>query len=392
MDAFDDHLALGDSPLAVHFVHRVRFTRDLFNPENPTLADAIDPARAGRGPGRLLVAIDSGIDAARPTLLDEFRRYADAHADRMPSPVGSVVVSGGESCKNDPQLVDSLLAAIDRERICRQSFIVAIGGGAVLDAVGFAAAVGHRGVRLVRVPTTTLAQDDAAMGVKNGVNRFGKKNFVGCFAPPWAVLCDARLLETLSDRDWRDGFSEAVKIALLRDPALFAAMERDAAAIRGRDASAAMPVIRRSAHLHLAHILTGGDPFETREARPLDYGHWSAHRLESMTGFALSHGAAVGIGVALDTLYASLEGRFPQSDAERTISLLRDLGLELWHPALEDPEALLRGLEEFREHLGGRLTVTLLEGIGRPIDVHALDRRVVRDAIGRLRASSTMRR
>ena len=93
--------------------------------------------------------------------------------------------------------------------------MVAIGGGAVLDAVGYAAATAHRGVRLIRVPTTVLSQDDSAVGVKNGINAFGKKNFVGSFAPPHAVLNDFDLLRTLQDRDWRAGISEAVKVALL---------------------------------------------------------------------------------------------------------------------------------------------------------------------------------
>jgi 3-dehydroquinate synthase len=388
---FDDRLVRGDNRCDIAFTHRVRFTRGLFDPANPTLVDAIDPNRTGGSTPRLLLALDAGLAAARPGLAEEFAAYARAHAARMPSSAATLLIPGGEACKNDPSVVDALLEAVERERICRRSAIVAVGGGAVLDVVGFAAAIAHRGVRLVRVPTTTLAQDDAAMGVKNGVNRFGKKNFVGAFAVPWAVLCDETLLETLPDAHYRDGFSEAVKIALLRDPALFAALEAGADAIRRRDAAVAMPIVRRSAHLHLKHILEGGDPFESREARPLDYGHWSAHRLESLTRFELSHGAAVGVGVALDTAYAAIEGRLPERDAERTLRLLHALGIATWHPALAEVETLLAGLEEFREHLGGRLTITLLEGIGRPVDVHALDRDTLRRAIDRLAASSTMR-
>jgi 3-dehydroquinate synthase len=373
-----------DAPFAVDFVHRVRFTRDLFDPANPTLADALDPERRGRGPARLLLAIDRGVHAAWPDIEARVTAYAAAHRERMPPPAATLSVVGGEAAKNDMATVDATMEAIDLQRICRQSFVLAIGGGAMLDAVGFAAATAHRGVRLVRVPTTTLAQDDAAMGVKNGVNRRGKKNFVGAFATPWAVLNDERFLETLPDDHFRDGFSEAVKIALLRDPALFRRMEDTADAIRARDLGAAMPVVRRSAELHLRHIVRGGDPFELREARPLDYGHWSAHRIESLTHFAVSHGAAVGIGVALDTLYAALDGRLPRHEAERTIALLQRLGIACWHPVLDNADALLAGLEEFREHLGGRLTVTLLTGIGQPEDAHALAASTVRAAIAEL--------
>ncbi|MDZ4830902.1 MAG: 3-dehydroquinate synthase [Phycisphaerae bacterium] len=374
-----------DAAFAVDFIHRVRFTRDLFDPANPTLADALDPQRRGRGVSRLVVAIDSGVSAAWPLLSERIRAYASAHTERVPAPEEFIAIDGGESCKNSVTFVDRMVEAVDRHRICRQSFIIAIGGGAVLDAVGFAASIAHRGVRLVRVPTTVLAQDDASLGVKNGVNRFGKKNFVGAFTTPWAVLNDEQFLETLPEQHWRDGFSEAVKIALLRDPGFFHRMEEDADAIRARNIAKAMPVIRRSAELHLRHIVRGGDPFELREARPLDYGHWSAHKLETLTAFALSHGAAVGVGVALDTMYAALEGRLPESDARRTLDLLDRLGIATWHPALGDTDAMLRGLEEFREHLGGRLTLTLLRGIGQAEDVHAIDHAILRGAIERLR-------
>jgi 3-dehydroquinate synthase len=372
--------------LSVDFTHRVRFTRDLFDPANPTLADALDPDRRGRGPSRLITVIDDGVDRAWPGLAARVGLYATAHAARVPKPETTLVVRGGEVTKNDTLTVDAIIDATDRFRICRQSFVLAIGGGAMLDAVGFAAATAHRGVRLVRVPTTTLAQDDAAMGVKNGINRKGKKNFVGAFAPPWAVLNDERFLTTLPASEFRAGFSEAVKIALLRDPALFEAMERDAEAIHALDLGASMPIIRRSAELHLNHIVRGGDPFEIREARPLDYGHWAAHRLESLTNFALGHGAAVGVGVALDTTYAAIEGRLDGRDADRTLALLARLGIPTWHEALGNVEAILRGLEEFREHLGGRLTITLLRAIGVADEVHELDPAVVRQAIARLKA------
>lgn len=333
----------------------------------------------------MIAVIDEGVDRAWPGLGERVRAYARGHAERVPAPEACIVVRGGEATKNDGITVERVIDAVDQHRICRQSFVLAIGGGAMLDAVGFAAATAHRGVRLVRVPTTTLAQDDAAMGVKNGINRNGKKNFVGAFAPPWAVLNDERFLTTLPAAEFRAGFSEAVKIALLRDPELFRRMERDADAVREGNLDAAMPIVRRSAELHLRHIARGGDPFEISEARPLDYGHWAAHRLESMTKFALGHGAAVAVGVALDTAYAALEGRLPQDDADRTIDLLRRLGMETWHPALSDGDTLLHGLEEFREHLGGRLTITLLREIGEADEVHSLDAALVRRAIDRLR-------
>jgi 3-dehydroquinate synthase len=263
----------------------------------------------------------------------------------------------------------------------RRSYVVVIGGGAVLDAVGFAAAIAHRGLRLVRLPTSTLAQGDSGVGVKNGVNLFHKKNWLGCFAAPWAVINDAQLLQTLSDRDFLCGFSEAVKVALLKDAALFDELCRSADQIRRREMTAALPIIRRTAMLHLEHITRGGDPFEMLEARPLDFGHWSAHKLESMSGFQLRHGEAVAIGVAVDSVYSSLVHGLPNQDADRVLHCLQRLGISLQAPNLHETETLFRGLEEFRQHLGGQLTLTMLRGIGEPLEVHEVDADRMRQSV-----------
>jgi 3-dehydroquinate synthase len=261
--------------------------------------------------------------------------------------------------------------------------VVVVGGGAVLDAVGFACAIAHRGLRLIRIPTTTLAQADSGVGVKNGVNLFQKKNWMGSFAVPWAVINDRRLLETLGDRDFRCGFSEAVKVSLLKDPEFFGQLLRDAGEITARGA-AAWRAIEQSSIWHLKHITQGGDPFEMLEARPLDFGHWSAHRLEALSRFDLRHGEAVAIGVAVDSVYSSLVHGFPAAQAEQVLQALEGLGLLQDHPSLRATDALFAGLEEFRQHLGGRLTVTMLEQIGRPIDVHEVNRELMTEAIRRV--------
>jgi 3-dehydroquinate synthase len=278
-----------------------------------------------------------------------------------------------------------MLKVFHAANLDRRSYVVVVGGGAVLDAVGFAASIAHRGLRLVRLPTTTLGQADSGVGVKNGVNLFGKKNWLGAFAVPWAVINDTAMLATLPDRDFVCGFSEAVKVSLLKDPAMFAGLCASAGKVRRRDLSAALPVIRESAEWHRRHITLGGDPFESREARPLDFGHWSAHKLEAMTDFQLRHGEAVAIGVAIDTLYSSMALGLPEADALRVVACLRDLGFPLDHPALTHTGALFDGLEEFRQHLGGRLTVTMLRGVGEPVDVHEIDDEMMRAAIARLK-------
>lgn len=371
-----------DAAFAVDYAHRLRFTRDALDPDNPVLAEVL---RCGdETGGRLAAFIDDGVARAWPGLEERVAAYLDANVTWLTLAAGEVV-AGGEACKNDWSVYRTVARTINDAHVCRQSFVVAIGGGAVLDAVGFAAATAHRGVRLVRLPTTTLAQADSGVGVKNGINAFGKKNFLGTFAVPWAVVNDERFLTTLSDRDWRCGLSEAVKVALLKDPRLLDLLESCAPRLRDRDQAAAAPILRRAAELHLQHIVTTGDPFELGGARPLDFGHWSAHKLEQMTGFRIRHGEAVATGLAIDVVYSAMTGRLPGSDAQRVLAILENLGFRLHDEALNTPE-LFDGLEEFREHLGGRMSITLLEGIGQPCQVHEIDLDRMSDAVAHLRA------
>ena len=361
-----------ESRVQLDLLHRVHFTRDAFAVDGTTLADVFADAE----PGRALVVVDRGLLDARPNLQAELTAYAAAHAARFPRMVGFRTLPGGEGSKNDLSLLEELLGVFNHHRLDRHAYVIAIGGGALLDTVGFATAVCHRGLRLVRMPTTTLSQGDSGVGVKNGVNMFGQKNFLGCFAVPHAVVNDLALLEALSDRDWRCGLSEAVKVALLKDLDFFERIERDAERLARRDPAAGDPVWERSASLHLAHITRapdeGGDPFELTTSRPLDAGHWAAHQLERMSDFSLRHGEAVALGLALDADYAHATGRLPVADHSRIVGVLERLGFDLHHPLLADPR-LIDGIEAFREHLGGRLTLTLFAGVGRPVEVHEVD-------------------
>jgi 3-dehydroquinate synthase len=352
----------------------VYFTADVFTPSNRILRDLV---AGGDGPARLVVVLDCGVERAHPNLISAIATYCDAHGDAISLTAPVLIVPGGETVKNERRHVDRMLETINGAALCRHSYVVAIGGGAVLDAAGFAAATAHRGVRLIRVPTTVLAQDDSAVGVKNGINAFGKKNYIGTFAPPYAVINDCSFLSTLSDRDWRSGVTEAIKAALIRDPAFFDLIEQRAEALLNRDAAAMQEVIRQSAVLHLQHIATGGDPFEHGSSRPLDFGHWAAHKLEQMTQHRLRHGEAVAIGLALDTTYSYVAGFLPEADWRRIINLLVAIGVQIYAPELgegiEPPghaHPVLQGLADFQEHLGGRLTIMLLKGIGEPFDVN----------------------
>ncbi len=375
-----------DAPVDLHFRHRVRFGRGL----RDAGLDAVLAELRGDGEfhARLFPIVDGGVAEARPGFVESLSTHIANLGDAAPTACDAMVVPGGEIAKNDPAVLEEIIARLDRERICRRSVVLAVGGGAVLDAAGYAAAVFHRGVRLVRLPTTTLAQDDAAMGVKNGVNRRGKKNLLGAFAVPEAVVCDLDLLDSLPDRHWNSGFAEAVKIAVIRDRELFERIERDADAVRSRDRDAAEAVIRRSAELHWRHIVEGGDPFELGTSRPLDFGHWAAHRLESMTEHRLTHGEAVSIGIVVDSTVAVLEGRLDETSRDRIASTLASLGLPTWDDAAHDHHELLAGLEEFREHLGGPSGIALPTSIGASVDDARPDVDVVRHALERCATAS----
>lgn len=375
-----------DTAFAMPFVHRLRYTEDVFGDDRGVLAELLEPS--GPAPARVQFWLDGQLAACDPGLAARIEAVACSQPSRF-QPTGPVeVVPGGEAIKNDWRHVERILSAFNGADLDRRSYVVVVGGGAVLDAVGFAAAIAHRGIRLVRLPTTTLAQADSGVGVKNAVNYFGKKNWLGTFAVPWAVINDTALLATLPDRDFVCGFAEAVKVALLKSPTVFADVCRLAPRIRQRDLAAALPIIRASVELHLRHITQGGDPFETREARPLDFGHWSAHRLEALTDFSLRHGEAVAIGLVIDTVYSTLTLGLPQTIAQRIVGCLRELGLPTTHPALANADLLLTGLEEFRQHLGGRLTLTLLRAVGEPVDVHMVDVTAMRQAIAAVHQGS----
>ncbi|MEB3212069.1 MAG: 3-dehydroquinate synthase [Leptolyngbyaceae bacterium] len=371
---------------AVSFQYDVHFTTDLFHPDNRLLAQVI-AADGETGPKKAMVIVDDGVLKHHPHLQEQIAAYCDRHSQTLAVKT-IVAVPGGEASKQDPTIIERLHQQMDAVSLCRHSYVIGIGGGAVLDMVGYAAATAHRGIRLIRVPTTVLAQNDSGVGVKNSMNAYGKKNFLGTFAPPYAVLNDAAFLTTLDDRDWRSGMAEALKVALIKDAHFFEEIETTAAAIARREMPAMQASIYRCAELHLHHIAHNGDPFEMGSARPLDFGHWAAHRLEHLTHYELRHGEAVAIGIALDSTYSYLSGWISRSAWRRICQTFKTLGFALYVPELSShldcpthPDSLFKGLIEFQEHLGGELTITLLKGIGVGEEVHQVDLDRYRQAI-----------
>lgn len=380
---------------SVRYEYPVYFTAGALDPLNTTLASAasrLEPDRAHR----VLAVIDEGVAAVTPGLIDSLAAYARAHSNTLTLAGDPDVVPGGEAAKGSSAVVDTVLRRIHDAGIDRKSVVLVIGGGAVQDAAGYAAAIAHRGVRVIRVPTTVESQCDSGVGVKTAINAFGTKNYLGSFTPPFAVVNDQDFLATLPPRDVRAGMAEAVKVALLRDADFFEWLWRHAEALAACDAHSTHALVRKTAELHLSHIAQGGDPFEQGRAKPLDYGHWAAHKLESISRYELRHGEAVAIGIAIDSRYAAEHGLLSEEVVARVCVLLERIGFVLWHDSLTartdtGRRAVMQGLEEFREHLGGELTLTLLAEIGRPVDVGEVDARGMERAIDWLEFRSRSR-
>ena len=379
-------------PIPVTFHHRVAFTHGAFDPKNLTLRDLVAEACDLDGSAKVLVLLDSGVAAADPKLAGRISQYFAVHTDTLNLVTDPILLTGGEACKNDWSLVEKIWKAIEYFKICRHSYIIAIGGGAFLDLAGFGAATAHRGIRLIRMPTTTLSQGDGGVGVKNGVNYFGKKNWIGTFSVPFAVVNDLDFLSVLPPRACRDGIIEAIKVALIRDRAFYDFLQANGSALGRLEKKPLELAIRRSAENHVDHIATSGDPFEYGSARPLDFGHWVAHKLEQISNFAVSHGEAVAVGMAVDLLYSVKIDLLPRETAEDILNLIETVGFEVWSAELDREErgrpVILAGLEEFREHLGGRLTITLVPGIGEKLEVHEMDENAILAAISELRTRS----
>lgn len=362
---------------SVKFDYKIYFTTSLFEVENSTLAGFFKE-RPGEGLQKIYFVIDEGAANAHPSLINDIQTYFDRHQQVKLIP-DFMIVPGGEASKNDASLFDRIVEAVDTYGIDRHSYLAAIGGGAVLDLAGYAAAVSHRGIKHIRIPTTVLSQNDSGIGVKNGINYKGKKNFLGTFAPPVAVFNDERFLDTLSDRDYRSGISEAIKVALIKDPEFFFWIEAHAEALANREADSMNELIKRCAKLHLDHI-AGADPFETGSARPLDFGHWSAHKQEQLSNFSVLHGEAVAMGIALDSTYSFLTGLLTADKLQRILNVLIKLSFEITDSVIQINDTrspILKGLTEFQEHLGGKLTITLLTDLGRGREVHEMDHQLL---------------
>jgi len=375
---------------SVSFNFPIYFTEGIFKPENPLLRSLFLGSNHSLRPKAFFI-IDSGVIKHFPQLNRDIQQYMNSVSNEIEVIPEPLILPGGEQCKNDYGLLQQILKAIHTNGIDRHSYVVGIGGGAVLDLVGFGASIAHRGIRHIRIPTTVLSQNDSGVGVKNGINIFNKKNFLGTFTPPYAVLNDFTFLSTLEDRDWRAGISEAIKVSLIKDKDFFEFISAHTQQLLNRDMTSMQELIFRCAELHIQHIKSG-DPFELGSSRPLDFGHWAAHKLEQLTSYAIRHGEAVALGMALDVTYSHLLGLISSDEWERILKLLQTLKFDLYIPEmsnhLDDPEHplhFMKGLTEFREHLGGKLTIMLLHGIGKGVEYNEIKPELIIESIAILK-------
>ena len=366
------------------FEFPVIFTDHLFRTDNAALHSVV--TRLGEANPRAMIYVDARADSATPGLA----KMAAAWCAHWGVTLAATprLIAGGEAVKNDWAGTQRLMEEMLELRLDRHAFVIIVGGGALQDAVGFAASLVHRGLRVIRAPTTALAQCDGGVGVKTAVNFAGGKNAIGTFAPPFAVLNDFQFLTTLEDRDWRGGVAEAFKVAIIRDRDFFEFLCENAKAFRDRMEGPMRHLVQRCAELHLEHIRTAGDPFEMGRARPLDFGHWAAHKLELLSDFRISHGDAVAAGVALDSAYAAGKGWITEREYERIHGALRECGFPLWYEEMGDAR-LLDGLREFQEHLGGELCITFPSGIGQRREESVVEGELLQKALARLRETGT---
>ncbi len=371
--------------IRVPFEYPVHFTRNVFDPENHIIVNTIDRYSENRKQ-RIIIYVDAGLEKKYDSLIKKIDSYFEFHKDRLELVKPPILLMGGESIKDNMDNVWRIVRDIGEAHLDRQSFVMAIGGGALLDMAGFATAISHRGLRFIRLPSTTLSQNDAGVGVKNSVNFLRQKNFIGTFAPAFAIINDYDFLKTLPFEHWIGGISEAFKVAIIKDKDFFGFLTDNANKLRKRNSDAMEEAIYRCAVLHLDHIRKNGDPFEFGSARPLDFGHWAAHKLETMSSYRIGHGMAVSIGISIDSYIAMRMELITRIDLINILEGFVNCGLPVWDDLLKKknnkglPE-VITGIEQFREHLGGRLTITLPDGIGKKKEVHCLDYSHIEDAI-----------
>lgn len=256
-------------------------------------------------------------------------------------------------------LEDQLLAL----GVGRDATIVAIGGGVTGDLAGFTAATWHRGIPVIQVPTTLLAMADAALGGKTGVDLVGGKNLVGAFHQPLAIYADVSTLETLPDAEFRAGFSEVIKSAVIADLDFFRWLEDSVGSLLQRDSEALEQAVTRCLRIK-SRVVSRDERDEGRRAI-LNFGHTVAHALEAVSGYRISHGHAVGVGMVVEARLAVETTGFPQAHAKRLEGLVDTFGLPVVWPKEASPREVVAAARKDKKARAGEMRFALPRRLGR---------------------------
>ena len=323
-------------------------------------------SEAGVGERRLLVS--------SPTV---WKRHGETLTAALPE-VEHLLVPDGERSKT-LHTVERIYESLIRAGVDRRSTIIAVGGGVIGDTVGFAAATYLRGVDLVHVPTTLLAQVDSAVGGKVGVNHALGKNLIGAFHPPVAVITDPRLLDTLSKRELRSGLFEVVKYGVIASRALFDRLVTDLSRIYARDPEVLSEIVAASCGIKADVV--AADEREAGRRRVLNFGHTAGHALEAVTRYRrLRHGEAVAYGMLVAAQIGASRGLLDPTDHAALRELIDRMGPL---PAVADLSAseVLTAMRRDKKVVSGRLHVVLPDGIGDTVIVDDVTETDIRRAL-----------
>ncbi len=303
--------------------------------------------------------VDAHCHGHRVALIAD-RTVYDALGSPLPAAT-TLTFAAGESSKTRGtwgDLTDALLAA----HFDRRTVIVALGGGVTTDLGGFVAATFLRGVPWIAVPTTTLGMIDAAIGGKTGVNAATGKNLVGAFHPPRAVFCDPDALASLPESQFRDGLAEAVKHAATLDADYGDWITTSADLIRARDTATLETLVTRSVRIKAAVV--SDDERESDRRAVLNAGHTVAHGLERASGYQLSHGHAVAIGLMVETRVGESIGVTAPGTADRIGELLRAVQLPTTPPPGLEVDAIIAAMQHDKKNRAGVVHAALIERFG----------------------------
>jgi 3-dehydroquinate synthase len=354
-----------------------------------TVTDAVTTIRV-EGPTPYDVLVGAGVVDRLADGLGEAQTCAVVHADtlaQLAEPaaaaaraagcrVVSLAMPAGEVGKS-LDAVSSLWDALAEAGITRTDAVVAVGGGATTDVVGFAAATWLRGVRVVHVPTTLLAMVDAAVGGKTGINTTAGKNLVGAFHPPAAVLVDLGLLATLPAAEWVNGMAEVVKAGFIADPAILELVESDPDAARRPDGAHARELIERS--IRMKASVVSADLKEAGPREMLNYGHTLGHAIERVERYTMPHGHAVSIGMVFAAALAHAAGRLDADTAARHRRVLELVGLPTSYTGASWSQ-LRSAMRVDKKARGDRLRFVVLDALARPSILDDPDEQLLEEA------------